>query len=154
MVVLAGSQLRRIASGVIRTRGDDLASRLADLQLRLTDTIAAHAPETAALESIFVARNLRSALVLGHARGVALATCGVAGLVAREHTPQQVKAAVTGHGHADKVQVARMVQRLLGLAAVPPSDEADALAVAICAALTLRTLERLSPRPARAEASP
>ncbi len=138
VVSVEGSTLRRIAGGTIRAKGDTLADRLAYLQRELASAIAEHAPETAALETIFSAKNARSALVLGHARGVALAACGTAALGPAEYTPQQVKAAVTGYGRADKSQVMLMVQRLLGLAVPPPSDEADALAVAICHGMSMR----------------
>ena len=138
VVSVEGSTLRRVAGGTIRAKGDTLADRLAYLQSELTRAIAELAPESAALESIFSARNPRSALVLGHARGVALAACGTAGLGPAEYTPQQVKVAVTGYGRADKSQVMLMVQRLLALAAPPPSDEADALAVAICHGMSVR----------------
>jgi len=138
VVSVEGSTLRRIASGTIRAKGDSLADRLACLQRELARTIAELGPESAALESIFSAKNARSALVLGHARGVALAACGTAGLGPAEYTPAQVKVAVTGYGRADKTQVIAMVQRLLGLVAPPASDEADALAVAICHGLRAR----------------
>jgi crossover junction endodeoxyribonuclease RuvC len=138
VVSVEGSTLRRIGGGTIRAKGDTLADRLACLQRELARAIAELEPECAALESIFSARNARSALVLGHARGVALAACGSAGLGPAEYTPQQVKAAVTGYGRAEKPQVMSMVQRLLGLSAPPPSDEADALAVAICHGMSVR----------------
>ncbi len=147
VVSVEGSTLRRIAGGTIRARGDTLADRLAHLSRELSAAIADAAPECAALEAIFSAKNTRSALVLGHARGVALAACGSAGLGPAEYTPSQVKVAVTGYGRADKPQVMRMVQRLLGLAAPPPSDEADALAVAICHGLSLRVRARVSRAP-------
>jgi crossover junction endodeoxyribonuclease RuvC len=147
VVSVEGSTLRRISGGTIRTRGDTLADRLAYLQCELARAIAELAPESAALETIFSARNARSALVLGHARGVALAACGTAGLGAAEYTPQQVKAAVTGYGRADKPQVMLMVQRLLGLGVPPPSDEADALAVAICHGMSVRVRAALRTAP-------
>ena len=143
VVTVEGSTLRRIGGGTIRAKGDTLADRLAFLQLELTRAIAEFSPDTAALETIFSARNARSALVLGHARGVALAACGTALLDPAEYTPQQVKAAVTGYGRADKSQVMLMIQRLLGLVAKPPSDEADALAVAICHGMSMRGHARL-----------
>jgi crossover junction endodeoxyribonuclease RuvC len=153
VVCVEGSSLRRLGGGTIRTRGESLGARLAYLQRELERAIAELAPDHAALESVFSAKNARSALVLGHARGVALAACASAGLETGEYTPGQVKVAVTGYGRAEKLQVMRMVQRLLGLAAPPPSDEADALAIAVCHGLTRRgrarvlaavTLERLA----------
>jgi crossover junction endodeoxyribonuclease RuvC len=146
VVSVDGGVLRRLGGGTIRTRGDTLAERLAHLQRELERAIAALAPDAAALEAVFSAKNARSALVLGHARGVALAACGCAGLGTDEYTPAQVKVAVTGYGRAEKTQVMKMVQRLLGLAAAPPSDEADALAVAICHGLALRSPARIALR--------
>ncbi|MEX2205201.1 MAG: crossover junction endodeoxyribonuclease RuvC [Myxococcota bacterium] len=143
VISVEGSAMRRIAGGTIRARGDTLADRLAHLQRELARAIAELAPECAALESIFSAKNARSALVLGHARGVALAACGSAGLGSAEYTPAQVKVAVTGYGRAEKSQVMLMVQRLLGLSAPPPSDEADALAVAICHGMSVRVHVRV-----------
>ena len=146
VVAVEGSLLRRVGGGTIRARGETLGERLAHLQRELARAIAALGPEVAALEAVFSARNARSALVLGHARGVALAACASAGLCTGEYTPQQVKVAVTGYGRAEKPQVMKMVQRLLGLADAPPSDEADALAVAICHGLSLRSPARLALR--------
>ena len=96
-------------------------------------------PDAAALESVFTAKNPRSALLLGEARGVALAACGLAGVETAEYAPTEVKLAVVGYGRAEKAQVQQMVQRLLGLAEPPPQDEADALAVAICHCARRRT---------------
>jgi crossover junction endodeoxyribonuclease RuvC len=132
VVELAGSRLRRIDGGVIRPPEARLPERLAAIFAGLRAAIAASAPDAAALESVFSARSPRSALLLGHARGVALLACELCALACAEYAPMQVKAAVTGFGAAPKDQVARMIQRLLGLAAPPPADEADALAVAIC----------------------
>jgi len=147
VVSVEGGSLRRLGGGTIRTRGDTLAERLAHLQRELERAIGALSPEAAALEAVFSARNARSALVLGQARGVALAACALAGLPTGEYTPAQVKVAVTGYGRAEKLQVMKMVQRLLGLVAPPPSDEADALAVAVCHGLSLRSpLRRTSAR--------
>ena len=140
VVSVEGSSLRRLGGGTIRARGETLGGRLAHLQRELERAIADLAPHAAALESVFSAKNVRSALVLGHARGVALAACACAGLETGEYTPAQVKVAVTGYGRAEKLQVMRMVQRLLGLALPPASDEADALAVAVCHGLSRRAL--------------
>jgi crossover junction endodeoxyribonuclease RuvC len=86
-----------------------------------------------AVESIFYAANVRSALKLGHARGVAMLAAAQTGLPVVEYTPTEIKRAVVGYGRAEKEQVQLMVQRLLGLSIAPtPHDAADALAVAIC----------------------
>ena len=121
-----------LASDVIRTPTGPLAARLALIHTRLAERIDEWRPDRVALEGIFTAKNARSALQLGHARGVALAVCGLRQLAAAEYTPAQVKAAVVGFGSASKPQVQGMVQRLLALDAPPPVDAADALAVAIC----------------------
>jgi crossover junction endodeoxyribonuclease RuvC len=95
--------------------------------------LARHRPECVAVESIFHARNVHSALKLGQARGVALLAASEAGLPVVEYAPAEVKRAVVGYGRAEKRQVQHMIKLLLGLDAVPsPHDAADALAVAIC----------------------
>ena len=142
-----GNLLRHVAHGTLRPRGASPEMRLHDLYRLLCEVVGHHEPDVAAVERVFVAQNARSALVLGQARGVALAACALAGLPTGEYTPAQVKVAVTGYGRAEKLQVMKMVQRLLGLVAPPPSDEADALAVAVCHGLSLRSpLRRTSAR--------
>jgi crossover junction endodeoxyribonuclease RuvC len=90
-------------------------------------------PDCVAIENLFYATNVRSALKLGHARGVAMLAAIECGLPVLEYTPAEIKRAVVGYGRAEKVQVQRMVKLLLGLDRVPsPHDAADALAVAIC----------------------
>jgi crossover junction endodeoxyribonuclease RuvC len=121
-----------VAHGTIRPpRGADLPQRLEFIRQRLCEVIAEHAPEQAAVERVFVAANVRSALVLGQARGVVLAALAQAGLAIDEISAREVKKAVTGSGDADKKQVQAMVARLLSLASEPPSDAADALAIAL-----------------------
>ena len=143
VVRLEGSQLQRLGGGVIRCPRGTLAERLARIDREVAEVLASFTPDVAALESVFTARNMRTALLLGHARGVALAACGRAGLEAAEYAPTQVKLAVVGYGAADKAQVQRMVQLLLSLPEAPPTDEADALALAICHAHTQGTLGRV-----------
>ena len=132
LVDLEGSRLSRVAGGVIRPGEGPLGQRLAGIQARLAAVIEEFSPDCTAVEGVFASRNARSALTLGHARGVALAVLAASGLEPGEYSPAQVKLAVVGHGSAAKSQVQRMVQRLLGLVELPPADEADALAVAIC----------------------
>jgi crossover junction endodeoxyribonuclease RuvC len=99
----------------------------------LATLLARHRPDCVAVETIFYARNVRSALKLGHARGVALLAAAQAGLPVAEYAPAEIKLAVVGFGRAEKHQVQQMIKLLLGLDAVPsPHDAADALAVAIC----------------------
>lgn len=109
-----------------------LADRLAVLFERLNDVLAQLAPTEAAVEGIFQHRNARSALVLGHARGVALMTLARAGLTVAEYTPQQVKKAVTGTGRAEKLQIQQVVAARLRLPEPPQADAADAVAIALC----------------------
>jgi len=132
VVDVEGSVLRCVAHGVIRPRADSLALRLRAIQIELQAVISEHRPDAAAVENVFAFRNVRSALTLGHARGVALAALAHGELDAGEYSPSQVKAAVVGYGAASKSQVQLMVQRLLGLSEAPRPDAADALAIAIC----------------------
>ena len=107
--------------------------RLLQIHARLSVLIAECAPECVAIENIFYAANVRSALKLGHARGVAMLAAVEAGVPVMEYTPAEIKRAVVGYGRAEKHQVQHMVKLILGLAEVPsPHDAADALAVAIC----------------------
>ena len=107
--------------------------RLLVIHARLAALLAEHRPDCVAIENIFHARNVRSALRLGHARGVALLAASQAGLPVAEYTPAEIKRAVVGFGRAEKRQVGSMVRMLLGLDEVPsPHDVADAIAVAIC----------------------
>jgi crossover junction endodeoxyribonuclease RuvC len=99
----------------------------------LATLLARHRPDCVAVENIFYARNVRSALKLGHARGVVLLAAAQAGLPVAEYAPTEIKLSVVGFGRAEKHQVQQMIKLLLGLDAVPsPHDAADALAVAIC----------------------
>jgi crossover junction endodeoxyribonuclease RuvC len=130
----AGSRLRALAEGVIQTRaGVPLERRLADIHAAVGELLDQHRPDAMAIEELYFGANARTAFAVGQARGVVLLAAGQRGVPAHSYTPQQVKAAVCGHGRADKHQVARMVARLLGLNVPPGSDHAaDALAVAIC----------------------
>ena len=129
---LARKRLRYVECGVVEARRDQpLERRLAEIADGLEDVIRELAPEIVAAEDVFAASNPRTALLLGQARGAALAVCGRAGLTVHAYPPAVVKQAVTGRGRAPKEQVARMVQVLIGLRKVPRADAADALAVAV-----------------------
>jgi crossover junction endodeoxyribonuclease RuvC len=134
VVQSVGIRLMAIEQGVIRTSPHlSPERRLAAIHARLSELIEAHAPAAIAIEELYFGANVRTAFAVGQARGVVLLAAGQRGIPARSYTPQQVKGAVCGHGRADKQQVARMVARLLNLAAAPLADHAsDALAVAIC----------------------
>ena len=111
-----------------------MAERLAHLHDAIAAVIAAHAPDRAAVEEVFVNKNPQSTLKLAQARGAVLAACGRAGLPVSEHATRLVKKAVVGTGAAEKAQVQAMLKVLLPGATIEGADAADALAVAIAAA--------------------
>jgi crossover junction endodeoxyribonuclease RuvC len=129
-----GVSHRLVASGVIRTRPKDpLPRRLLEIGCGLRAVIREHGPQAAAVEQVFHAVNVKSALTLAHARGAALYAVAEAGLPCGEYSPLEIKTAVTGYGRAEKSQVQFMVRSLLGLKqAIASQDAADAVAVAIC----------------------
>jgi crossover junction endodeoxyribonuclease RuvC len=129
-----GSRHRLVLCGAIKTAAAaSFPAKLLTIHTRLTALIAGCSPDCVVIESLFHANNVRSALKLGHARGVAVLAAVEAGLPVLEYTPAEIKRAVVGHGRAEKHQIQHMVKLLLGLAAIPaPHDAADALAVAIC----------------------
>ena len=129
-----GRRHRLLACGTISAPAPTaFAARLHVIHSGLVALLAEHRPDCVAIENIFHARNVRSALKLGHARGVALLAASAAGVAIVEYTPAEIKRAVVGFGRAEKPQVAQMVKLLLGLDAPPsPHDAADAVAVAIC----------------------
>jgi crossover junction endodeoxyribonuclease RuvC len=127
-----GNRLRHIAHGVIRLQpGAPLASRLSRIAHELASVLAEQKPTVAAVESLFFNKDAQAAAKLGHARGVVLLCLEQAGVTIAEYAPARVKRTVVGHGQADKRQVAQMVRAMLALDAAPPSDAADALALAI-----------------------
>lgn len=131
--------------GVIRPSSKaPLEKRLLAIFRGVKDVILKHAPERVAVEGIYQAKNVRSALTLGHARGAALLAAAEADLPLAAFAPSTVKAHVSGYGLADKQQVSWMVSRLLGLPAdLSPGDAADALALAICGADLMPDLEKV-----------
>ncbi|MEO7022245.1 MAG: crossover junction endodeoxyribonuclease RuvC [Ktedonobacteraceae bacterium] len=149
VVAAKGSSLSMIVCDVITTpAGMPLAQRLQLIYQGLSEVIATYQPTEAAMEELFFAKNARTALTVGHARGVALLALANGGLTVGEYTPKQVKQAVTGYGGADKVQVGEMVRILLKLQKVPrPDDAADAAAVAICHLNTMPLLRVRSANP-------
>ena len=129
-----GAELVAVAYGVLRTEPDDpLAERLATLEADLEALIAEVGPSALAVERILFQANVRTAISVGQASGLALAVAARARVPVTHYSPNEVKLAVTGSGTADKAQVQEMVTRLLHLAAPPsPPDAADALALALC----------------------
>jgi crossover junction endodeoxyribonuclease RuvC len=128
------SQPIALAQGAILTPANDpLPDRLVTIHRELTHIIEQYRPDSAAVEQLFFNKNVRTALSVGHARGVTLLALAQANVPIYEYTPLEVKLAVTGNGRADKHQIQQMITLLLGLEAIPkPDDVADALAVAVC----------------------
>jgi len=129
-----GSRHRLVACGAITTpAAAAFPEKLLAIHRALGQLLRKHRPDCVVVENVFHAANVRSALKLGHARGVALLTAVEGGYPVVEYTPAEVKLAVVGYGRAEKHQVGEMVRLLLGLSEVPqPHDASDALAVAIC----------------------
>lgn len=132
------SALVLIECGVIRTKPSDaLAHRLSDIHDGVAELIRRHKPTVLSIEDIFYARNVRTTIVLGHARGVILLAGAQAGMDIHEYPPSEIKKAVAGTGAATKLQVQFMVTRLLRLKSAPqPADAADGVAAALTWALT------------------
>lgn len=127
-----GGKLVYVTSGCIRATGTSLPTRLGVIARDLAHVIAEERPSEVAVEKVFVNVNPNSTLLLGQARGAAIAAAVLAGLPVTEYTAGQVKQAVVGAGRAQKTQVQAMVKRLLLLPGTPAADAADALATAIC----------------------
>jgi crossover junction endodeoxyribonuclease RuvC len=126
--------LASVAYGVIETpAGSPLPHRLQTIYRELRALLKLHGPVSGAVEKLYFARNVTTAMTVGQARGVALLALADAGVTVSEYTPLEIKQAVSGYGRADKPQMQAMVRTLLELAEIPrPDDAADALAVAIC----------------------
>jgi crossover junction endodeoxyribonuclease RuvC len=135
--VTKGGQPQLVDAGVIRTPvKEDDAVRLLTIYEELTDIITQNKPQIMAVEKLFFARNVTTAMTVSQARGVVLLTAMQAGLQITEYTPMQIKQAITGYGKADKRQMQEMVRILLKLKEIPkPDDAADALAAAITASM-------------------
>jgi crossover junction endodeoxyribonuclease RuvC len=146
LVERCGARVVHVAHGTIRLpRTGSLALRLDRLHREVAELAQRYRPDVASIEQCFVAVSPRSALVLGQARGVALAALGGSGVTVVEYAPAQIKLAVAGSGRAGKDQIQRVVSRMLGLTTWPAPDAADALATALCHAMAGR-LEQLGPR--------
>ncbi|MEI6131233.1 MAG: crossover junction endodeoxyribonuclease RuvC [Bacillota bacterium] len=129
-----GNRFQVIDFGAIITHaGVPLPKRLLTLTIELESIIARFQPDVVAVEELFFCNNAKTAIAVGHGRGVAVTAAARAGLEVYEYTPMQVKQAVVGYGRAAKGQIQQMVKAILGLPEIPkPDDVADALAVAIC----------------------
>jgi crossover junction endodeoxyribonuclease RuvC len=142
-----GSRIVHIAHGVVSPRATDpLENRLKLIFEKLSEVVREHAPTAFSVEDIFFAANAKSALTLGHARGVALLVAANAGLAVNAYAASVVKQAVVGTGRAEKEQVARMVSVILGIPAIDAPDATDALAIAITHATRARTVALLRAR--------
>ena len=150
VVAMKGNTFKSLVCDVITTPASmPLPQRLQLIYTGLTEIIETYRPQEAAMEELFFAKNARTALTVGHGRGVVMLALANGGLPIAEYTPMQVKLAVSGYGGAKKEQVGEMVRILLGLSSAPrPDDAADAAAVAICH-LNTAPLLRLSPEWAR-----
>ena len=146
-----GGLVRLVECGVVRTRArDPLPARLREIFDGVRELIARHRPDALAVEDVFYAKNVRTTITLGHARGVILLAGQLAGLHIDEFPPAEIKKAVVGTGGASKEQVQFMLTRLLRLKAVPhPSDAADGVAAALtyCMCARLPKVGKVSPRP-------
>ncbi|MDR0362284.1 MAG: crossover junction endodeoxyribonuclease RuvC [Planctomycetota bacterium] len=134
-----GFELRRIASGCIKADDNAVAFRLVSIHRGLVAVIAEHAPQAAAVETVFTSRNPKSAIAIGEGRGVAVLSAAEYGIEVTGYEPALVKKAVTGSGRAGKEQVRQMVRVLLRLKEAPETDhESDAIAIAITHAIHCR----------------
>ncbi len=150
------TRLVPVAAGAVRLdKKQRTPLRLQQVHLELSALLALYAPESVAIEDVFFAANAKSALKLGHVRGVAMLAAAAAGLEVAEYAPLSIKCAVVGYGLAAKEQVQFMVARLLDLERAPePADAADALAIAICHIHTARTLQGMTAQTASPAVSP
>jgi len=136
VVERVGAKLRALDYGCLETLPTlELPARLLEIHRAVTELILTHKPVHLGVERLFFNKNVQTAFAVGQARGVVLLAAAEHGLPVFEYGPHEVKLAVTGYGRADKRQVQRMVQAVLGMTVLPrPDDAADALAVAICVA--------------------
>ena len=133
VIDVEGNRLRHVDNGIIKTRSsEDLPLRLKTIYDGLVSVLGEFSPEVVAIEQVFLAKNPRAALTLGHARGTAVLAAVNLDREVYEYSALQVKSAVVGYGHAAKQQVQHMVKVLLNLPEIAQEDAADALAVAIC----------------------
>jgi crossover junction endodeoxyribonuclease RuvC len=148
VVEAQGSRVRAVEYGLIRRDARAPHSEcLRHLAQGLTEVIARAQPTEVAIEGVFFCKNVKTAVLLGEARGVAIATCAAHALAVYELAPRRVKQAVVGYGAADKEQVRRMVMTILGLDRVPEEDSSDALALAIAHLHQRSTVSALAPKP-------
>ncbi len=133
LVEAIGHRHQMIASSTLKNpRSRPLSACLAHIHAEIQRLLQSYRPDAVAIEAIFFCRNARTALILGHARGAAIAACATADVPVYEYEPRRVKQAVVGFGGASKAQIQQMIGSLLGIREILPEDEADALAIALC----------------------
>jgi len=142
VIVSDGRHSRYVASGCVRTSGEDFPARLGDIFRGIDEVLHEHRPQQVAVEQVFMAKNAGSALKLGQARGAAIVAAVNHDLPVFEYAPRAVKQALVGNGGAEKEQVQHMIRVLLGLQGRMGLDESDALALALCHAHTHVGLQR------------
>jgi len=144
----AGSRMTPVWYGTVKNpAGRPLSACLVHLQDEIDRLIREHEPQAVAIEGIFYAKNVKTMLILSHARGAIIAQCARMGLPVYEYEPRRVKMAVAGFGGAEKAQIQKMVKTLLGLHEEPQNDAADALALAITHLHNSTALAALSAEP-------
>lgn len=133
IIDVKGNTYKAIDYGIIKTNADlTLPDRLEKIYLLLHELIDKYNPDEVAIEELFFNKNIKTAITVGHARGVEILACKTKGLEVYEYTPLQIKQGITGYGHADKSQIQEMTKLLLNLEKIPkPDDAADGLAVAL-----------------------
>lgn len=137
IIDFSGQKFVRVDSGCLMLGQGDMARRLARIHREITALIESFAPDVAAVESVFVQKNVASAIKLGQARGAAISALAGADLTVAEYAPASVKQAICGGGRAQKQQIGFMVQRLVNVRDPLQEDEADAMAIAVCHAFHL-----------------
>lgn len=144
LVVMERNRGRHLASGTVTVGELPFDARLRAIFEGLTALIREHRPDEVAIEKVFMNRNADSALKLGQARGAAIVAAALCDLPVHEYSPNEIKLAVVGRGHAAKEQVQHMIKALLALEVAPSADAADALAVALCHGHTRQSLAAIA----------
>lgn len=142
VIELVGQKAICITNGCLRVGEGELSHRLKNIFIGIQDILEQYQPQEMAIESVFVQKNIDSALKLGQARGVLISAVAINSISVDEYSPTQIKKAVVGKGNASKEQVQHMVKAILGLGKAPASDAADALAVALCHGYHRQTAQR------------
>lgn len=147
VVEMQGNSMKAVEYGILRISAAALLTEcLAHLSREIGKWISRFKPDVAAIEGVFLNKNIKTALILGEARGAVIAACACSGLPVYEYAPRKIKQAVVGNGSAGKEQMRKMVAALLGLDKLPPEDAADALAVAICHLHNRTACEAIAPK--------